>query len=122
MVGYSAVATAALLVAPGFHSDGFAPNVVPNVVPATSLFTPAVPADGLLGAAVGGAARDDNDDEDLTLDLVAEYRAGRVALALSALVRARSRGGVTVLWQTHVTTRADQISQRSAGLAAARAN
>lgn len=93
MVGNSAVATAALLVAPGLHRDGFAPNVVAT----TSVFTPAVPADGLLGAAGGGAARDDNDDEDLTLDLVAEYRVGRVALALSSLVRARSRGGVTVL-------------------------
>lgn len=104
MVGYSAVATAALLVAPGLHRAGFVPNVVAATV----------------GAAGGGAARDDNDDEDLTLDLVAEYRVGRVALALSSLVRARSRGGVTVLWQAHVTTLADQISQNSVGLAAAR--
>lgn len=117
-MGYSAVATAALLVAPGLHRDGF----VPYVVATTSVFTPAVPADGLLGAveacmadaeawrvrarsvtatvgAVGGgmARNDDNDDEGLTLDLVAEYRVGRVALALSSLVRARSRGGSTVL-------------------------
>lgn len=134
--------TAALLVAPGLQRDGF----VPNVVATTSVFTPAVPADGLLsaveacmadaeawrvrarsvavtGGAVGGgvARNDDNDDdEDLTLDLVAEYRVGRVALALSSLVRVRNSGGVTVLWQTHVTTLADQISQHSAGLAAAR--
>ena len=81
--------TAALLVAPGLQRDGF----VSNVVATTSVFTPAVPADGLLsaveacmadaearsvavtGGAVGGgvARNDDNDDddEDLTLDLVA---------------------------------------------------
>ena len=29
---------------------------------------------------------------------------------------------MTVLWQTHVTTLADQVSQHSAGLAAARVN
>lgn len=76
-------------------------------------------------AATGDAAATadvDNADDDtgLTLDLVAEYRVGQVALALSSLVTARRVGGETVLWQTHVTTLADQLSHHGSGLAAAR--
>lgn len=144
--------TAALLVAPDLQREGFTPNVVATA----SVVTPAVPAEGLLGAveacmdgaegwrvrarvvtpsggaAVGVDRYDDNnnnndndnnnnvDDDDLTLDLVAEYRVGQLELALSSLVRVRSSAGQTVLWQTHVTTLADQLSQHGAGLAAAR--
>lgn len=145
--------TAAILVAPDLQREGFTPNVVAT----TSVITPAVPADGLLGAVEasmdgaegwrvraravtprgGGAAGDDgnvantghnhgndyDDDDnttDLTLDLVAGYRVGHLELALSSLVRARSSGGQTVLWQTHVTTLADQLSHHGAALAAAR--
>ena len=135
--------TAALLVAPDLQREGFTPNVVATA----SVVTQAVPAEGLLGAVEacmdgaegwrvrarvvtpsGGAAvgvdrydGGNDDDEDLTLDLVAEYRVGQLELALSSLVRVRSSGGQTVLWQTHVTTLADQVSHHGAGLAAARA-
>ena len=148
--------SSAILVAPDLQRDGFTPNVVAT----TSVITPAVPADGLLGAVEasmdgvegwrvrarvvtprgGGAAggdgndgddgradanHDHNDDDDdnstdLTLDLVAEYRVGQLELALSSLVRARSSGGQTVLWQIHVTTLADQLSHHGAALEAAR--
>lgn len=145
--------SAAILVAPELQREGFTPNVVAT----TSVITPAVPADGLLGAveasmdgvegwrvrarvvtprgggAAGGDGDDgddgradanhDNDDDnstDLTLDLVAEYRVGQCELALSSLVRARSSGGQTVLWQIHVTTLADQLSHHGAALEAAR--
>ena len=133
--------SAAILVAPELQREGFTPNVVAT----TSVITPAVPADGLLGAVEasmdgvegwrvrarvvtprgGGAAGGDGDDgddnsTDLTLDLVAEYRVGQCELALSSLVRARSSGGQTVLWQIHVTTLADQLSHHGAALEAAR--
>ncbi len=137
--------TAAILVAPGLRCDGFTPNVVVTV----STISPPVPSDGLLGAVEAsmdgaegwhvrarsvtgvrgahdagraGKNHDDNDDDNtaLTLDLVAEYRVGHTALALSSLVHVRRVGGSTVLWQTHVTTLADQLSHHGEALAAAR--
>ncbi|MBS7549564.1 hypothetical protein AYJ66_11820 [Dietzia cinnamea] len=66
-----------------------------------------------------GRAGDGDDDEDLVLDLLGEYRLGGTGLALSTLARARTAGGVTVLHQTHVTTLADQIHHHRSGLAAA---
>lgn len=118
--------------APG--SAGF----VPNVVATASVIAPAVPAAALLDAVVAcmegaedwrvrarsvtgadGRAGDGDDDEDLTLDLLGEYRLGGTGLALSTLARARTAGGVTVLHQTHVTTLADQIHHHRSGLDAA---
>lgn len=126
--------SAVILLAPDLHRGGF----VPNVIATASIITPAVPLPGLLdavGACMGDAeeaagvegwrvrARSvtgDDDDDELTLDLLGEYRVGQMGLALSSLVRARQVGGVTVLHQTHVTTLADQLSHHTAGLAAAR--
>lgn len=132
--------SAAVLLAPALWREGF----MPNVVATASIVAPAVPADGLIAAVEasmegadgwrvrarsvtagrGGGRCDDevsaDDDTDRTLDLVAEYRVGQVSLALSSLVTARRVGGETVLWQTHVTTLADQLSHHGSGLAAAR--
>lgn len=136
--------TAAILIAPALQRDGFTPNVVATA----SIITPPAPSGGLLGAVeasmdgaegwrvrarsvTGGrgadaAGRDgenhdhDDDNSALTLDLVAEYRVGRTALALSSLVHVRRVGGGTVLWQTHVTTLADQLAHHGPALAAAR--
>lgn len=119
-------------MATDLHRAGF----VPNVIASASIIAPAVPLAGLLdavgacmgdaGGAVGvqdwrvRARAVTGDDDELTLDLLGEYRVGQMGLALSSLVRARQVGGVTVLHQTHVTTLADQLPHHTAGLAAAR--
>lgn len=119
--------SAVVLVAPGLQRAGF----VPNVIATTSIIAPAVPGDGLLEAVVmsmecteewqvRARSATGDDDEDRTLDLLAEFRVDGLDLALSSLVRARRRGGATVLHQVHVTTFADQISEHTSGLAAAR--
>lgn len=121
---------AAVLVAPRLARDGF----VPNVVATASIIAPAVPVAGLFEAVAASmesaedwrlrarsvTSTNNDDDEDRTLDLLGEYRVDGITLALSSLVRARIADGVTVLHQTHVTTFADQISEHTSGLAAAR--
>lgn len=141
--------TAVVLVAPGLALAGFVPNVVATAsviapaVPAAALLDAVVAcmegaedwrvrARSVTGAGgrdpsdVGdrvrradGRAGDGDDDEDLTLDLLGEYRLGGTGLALSTLARARTAGGVTVLHQTHVTTLVDQIHHHRSGLDAA---
>lgn len=119
--------SAAVLVAPGLRRSGFTPNVIAT----TSIITPAVPVDGALEAVVSSMEGTEDwqvrarsvtgdDDEDRTLDLLAGFRVGGTDLALSSMVRVRSSDGMTVLFQTHVTTFADQIPEHAAALAAAR--